>query len=80
MAAVPITNTLFPPPPGYYKAYTPAAVERYAALRGEEPAEPAAPGELDELTAALDVPRADWVLEEGQWMLFGQKYTVSAQS
>lgn len=77
MAAVPITNTLFPPPPGYYKAFTSEAVARHAALRGEEPEEAAAPGELDDLTGALEPPRADWVLEEGQWMLFGQKYTVS---
>jgi mediator of RNA polymerase II transcription subunit 7 len=30
---VPITNTLFPPPPAYYKAFTPEAVARYAELR-----------------------------------------------
>ncbi|CAK9784610.1 hypothetical protein CC85DRAFT_282959 [Cutaneotrichosporon oleaginosum] len=77
MAAVPITNTLFPPPPGYYKAFTPEALARLAELRSEgDSAEPLAPGELDELAVALDPPRADWVLEEGQWMLFGQKYTA----
>ncbi|BEJ12180.1 hypothetical protein CspHIS471_0206400 [Cutaneotrichosporon sp. HIS471] len=69
MAAVPITNTLFPPPPGYYKAYTPEAVEQHAALGEEEVAR-------DPELAALEPPRADWVLEEGQWMLFGQKYTA----
>lgn len=93
-AGVPITNTLFPPPPGYYKAYTPENVARLAELRGSDdndagpsspspstsvpdaqPA-PAEPGELEELTAAQDPPRADWVLEEGRWMLFGQMYTV----
>lgn len=97
-SGVPITNTLFPPPPGYYKAFTPDAVARYAALRGDNngagpssstdaagasdsaagPSEPAVaePGEMEELAAAMEPPRADWVLEEGRWMLFGQMYTV----
>ena len=35
-AGVPITNTLFPPPPGYYKAYTPENVARLAELRGSD--------------------------------------------
>lgn len=94
-AGVPITNTLFPPPPGYYKAFTPAALERLAELEGhkaedngdagpsddveisESAAAPAEPGELEALETSLKPPRADWVLDDGRWMLFGQMYTVS---
>ncbi|TXT10636.1 hypothetical protein VHUM_02141 [Vanrija humicola] len=76
-AGVPITNTLFPPPPGYYKAFTPAALERLAQLEvsTEAPA-PAEPGELEALETSLRPPRTDWVLEDGRWMLFGQMYTA----
>lgn len=105
---VPITNTLFPPPPVYYKAFTAQNVARFAALRGEGAttgaegegsststtaaaststsaaagideaalAAPPAPGELDRLASELSPPRADWVREDGRWMLFGQMYTV----
>ncbi|UOH85221.1 hypothetical protein LQV05_002040 [Cryptococcus neoformans] len=31
-AALPITNTLFPPPPPYFQAFTDEAIERYEAL------------------------------------------------
>lgn len=34
-AALPITNTLFPPPPPYFQAFTDEAVERYEALTGK---------------------------------------------
>lgn len=110
---VPITNTLFPPPPGYYKAFTAQNVARLAALRAqtstadgdvdldsnsagpstapgkdkdgkplagvdvEALAAPAQAGEMDKLVAELSPPRADGVLEDGRWMLFGQMYTVS---
>lgn len=67
-----ITNTLFPPPPGYYKAFTPEAIERAAAASADGGA-----GEDDPEVEALQPPRADWVLEDGRWMLFGQMYTVS---
>ncbi|KIR59056.1 hypothetical protein I314_05040 [Cryptococcus bacillisporus CA1873] len=33
-AALPITNTLFPPPPPYFQAFTDEAIERYEALTG----------------------------------------------
>lgn len=69
MEAVPITNTLFPPPPGYYKAFTPEAVAQAAAAEEE--------GQENDELAALRPPRTDWVLEDGRWMLFGQMYTVS---
>lgn len=93
---VPITNTLFPPPPAYYKAFTPEALQRYAELNPaagssragsssptksptKAPADitPAEPGELEKLERELEPPRADWVREDGRWMLFGQMYTVS---
>ncbi|KAL1408846.1 hypothetical protein Q8F55_005660 [Vanrija albida] len=91
-AGVPITNTLFPPPPGYYKAFTPAALERLAELEGpaidahdagpsneveaSASGAPAEPGELEALETSLKPPRADWVLEDGRWMAFGQMYTA----
>ncbi|XAO27141.1 hypothetical protein I312_105983 [Cryptococcus bacillisporus CA1280] len=34
-AALPITNTLFPPPPPYFQAFTDEAIERYEALTGK---------------------------------------------
>ncbi|KAL7419238.1 hypothetical protein Q5752_006075 [Cryptotrichosporon argae] len=99
-AAVPITNTLFPPPPVFYKAFTGPALARLAELEvrvdgaridvdaehvdgGAGSSDGAAPGqlsgeerkELDELRVTLGKPRADWVEEDGRWMLFGQMYT-----
>lgn len=70
---VPITNTLFPPPPEYYKAFTPEAVERLAELRAKDEGGE----ERERLEKEQDPPRADWVLEDGRWMAFGQQYTVS---
>ncbi|WVQ77109.1 hypothetical protein IAR50_006792 [Cryptococcus sp. DSM 104548] len=34
-AALPITNTLFPPPPPYFQAFTEDALDRYRALTGD---------------------------------------------
>ncbi|KAE8542837.1 hypothetical protein D1P53_000900 [Cryptococcus gattii VGV] len=34
-AALPITNTLFPPPPPYFQAFTDEAIERHEALTGK---------------------------------------------
>lgn len=70
---VPITNTLFPPPPEYYKAFTPEAVERLAELRSKDEGGE----ERERLEKEQDPPRTDWILEDGRWMAFGQQYTVS---
>lgn len=70
---VPITNTLFPPPPEYYKAFTPEAVERLAELRSKDEGGE----ERERLQKEQDPPRTDWILEDGRWMAFGQQYTVS---
>jgi mediator of RNA polymerase II transcription subunit 7 len=91
--AAPITNTLFPPPPEYYKQYTDENVARYETLNPAEagpsrsqsvqPTSPRAelsPGEkeeLERLRGMLAPPRADWVREEGRWVTFGEMYTVS---
>lgn len=72
---VPITNTLFPPPPEYYKAFTPEAVERLAELRTKDEGGE----ERERLEKELDPPRTDWVLVDGRWMAFGQQYTVSTE-
>lgn len=70
---VPITNTLFPPPPEYYKAFTSEAVERLAELRSKDESGE----ERERLERELDPPRTEWILEDGRWMAFGQQYTVS---
>ena len=70
---VPITNTLFPPPPEYYKAFTPEAVERLADLRSKDEGGE----ERERLEKEQDPPRTGWILEDGRWMAFGQQYTVS---
>lgn len=48
-----------------------------AGVDAEALAAPAQAGEMDKLVAELSPPRADGVLEDGRWMLFGQMYTVS---
>jgi mediator of RNA polymerase II transcription subunit 7 len=91
--AAPITNTLFPPPPEYYKQYTDDNVARYETLNPAEagpsrsqsvqPTFPRAElspedkDELERLRGMLAPPRADWVREEGRWVTFGEMYTVS---
>lgn len=78
MEGVPITNTLFPPPPGYYKAFTKENVERYADLTaGSMEGDASDSEELAKLRDELSPPRVDWVREDARWMLFGQMYTVS---
>ena len=93
-----LTNTLFPPPPAHYKAFTSANIARHAALAGPSgtsknrgdasdsaPEAQTGPGEEEAkefklLSAGLQPPRVDWVLEEGRWKCFGETYTVSCLS
>lgn len=42
-ANLPITNTLFPPPPAYFKAYTDMKLARFRDLSGEGEAGPSRP-------------------------------------
>ncbi|ORX37357.1 hypothetical protein BD324DRAFT_444141 [Kockovaella imperatae] len=80
-----LANTLFPPPPPFYKEFTDANLARYAELRGEpsgtsknrasSPISADTP-ELRDLESKLERPRADWIVEEGRWMCFGQQYDV----
>ena len=83
-----LANTLFPPPPPFYKEFTSAHLARYAELRGESSGtskgkagalelDEEDQAELKELEKKLEKPRADWIVEEGRWMCFGQQYDVS---
>ena len=95
-----LTNTLFPPPPAYYKAFTAANLARQTASagpsgtskqRGDGVSAAQADGtdvggeimgeaeidELRKLSAVLDPPNVDWVVQEGRWKCFGETYTVS---
>lgn len=71
---LPITNTLFPPPPDYYTAFTTEAVKEWEGRKGESGVN----GSAEVGPSRLDRPREDWVREEGRWMCFGQMYTVRA--
>ncbi|CAD6569715.1 MAG: Mediator of RNA polymerase II transcription subunit 7 [Tremellales sp. Tagirdzhanova-0007] len=82
---LPITNTLFPPPPSYYKSFTTANLNRHAELTSAKGKERASldskldadeESELAELKAKLVKPRADWMNEDGRWMCFGQMYST----
>jgi len=90
--AAQITNTLFPPPPEFYKQFTDENVARYEALIENEAGpsrspRTSSPGrvqlgadereELERLRASLQPPRADWIEEEGRWVTFGEMHTVS---
>ncbi|KAK4687660.1 mediator of RNA polymerase II transcription subunit 7, partial [Tremellales sp. Uapishka_1] len=85
-AAIPITNTLFPPPPIYYEAFTDANLERYAQLAsssrsvdvGAIPKDPDANelNDLSKLKEQLEKPRVDWIDNEGKWKVFGQIHTI----
>jgi mediator of RNA polymerase II transcription subunit 7 len=90
--AAQIANTLFPPPPEFYKQFTDANIARYEELSGTQ-AGPSkslratSPGrvelgaeereELEKLRASLQPPRSDWFEEEGRWVTFGELSTVS---
>ena len=86
-----ITNTLFPPPPEFYKQFTDKNVARYQALQENEAGpsrspragspsrvelEPQEREELERLRSSLQPPRADWIEEEGRWVTFGEMHTV----
>lgn len=73
---LPITNTLFPPPPDYYTAYTSENVAEWDSRRDEA----LSGGSAEAGPSRLDKPREDWVREEGRWMCFGQMYTVRIES
>lgn len=80
-----ITNTLFPPPPEYYKQFTDANIERLSAPSAGLPKSNPSAGdslvqpnaEHDGLIPVLQKPRADWVREEGRWVVFGEISKVS---
>jgi mediator of RNA polymerase II transcription subunit 7 len=67
--AAQITNTLFPPPPEFYKQFTDENVARYEALKDKEAG-------LERLRGSLQPPRADWIEEEGRWVTFGEMHAV----
>lgn len=89
--AAQITNTLFPPPPEFYKQFTDENVARYEALIENEAGPSRSPRtgspgrvelgaderhELEGLGGSLQPPRADWIEEEGRWVTFGEMHTV----
>ncbi|ORY29375.1 mediator complex, subunit Med7 [Naematelia encephala] len=83
-----LANTLFPPPPLYYKAFTDEKVSRYAEASGTNKGKESEAGESEEeeteerevlpvsLSDELEKPRVDWVREEGRWMCFGQQQSI----
>jgi len=85
---VPITNTLFPPPPAYYKRYASYTAEASGTNKGKgidtadiSSGDRVANVEEDShenTSEGIEPPRADWIREEGRWMCFGQMFTVSA--
>lgn len=86
-----ITNTLFPPPPEYFKLFTDENAERYDKLTTRAGSRSPHPNdseggreltteeghELDRLRGSLGRPRPDWIREEGRWVTFGEMSTVS---
>jgi len=89
--AAQITNTLFPPPPDFYKQFTDENVARYEALKENEAGPSRSPRagspsrveleaqereELEGLRSSLQPPKADWIEEEGRWVTFGEMHTV----
>jgi mediator of RNA polymerase II transcription subunit 7 len=89
--AAQITNTLFPPPPEFYKQFTDENVAQFEALKENEAGPSRSPRagspgrvelgaeervELERLQRSLQPPRADWTEEEGRWVTFGEMHTV----
>jgi mediator of RNA polymerase II transcription subunit 7 len=89
--AAQITNTLFPPPPEFFKQFTNENVARYEELSSIEAGPSKSPraatgarvelgaeerDELETLRASLAPPRSDWLEEEGRWVTFGEMSTV----
>jgi hypothetical protein len=71
---LPLSNTVFPPPPAIYKQYTSenvAKLQQYRSLKGKEKET----SEWDDIRE-LDKPRVDWVAEEGSWSCYGKRYAV----
>ncbi|WWC99926.1 hypothetical protein V866_006835 [Kwoniella sp. B9012] len=88
---LPITNTLFPPPPAYWQSFTETNIQRYESLTGtsffdnqrdevkgdiESDQGEDERKELEELKIRLDRPRNDWVEEDGRWMSFGTLFNI----
>ena len=86
-----ITNTLFPPPPEFFKQFTDENLARYEELTSNEAGPSKSPRaatgprteldaeereELERLRASLAPPRSDWIEEEGRWVTFGEMSTV----
>jgi mediator of RNA polymerase II transcription subunit 7 len=86
-----ITNTLFPPPPEFFKQFTNENVARYEELSSNEAGPSKSPravagtrielgaeerNELEVLRASFAPPRSDWIEEEGRWVTFGEMSTV----
>ena len=87
-----ITNTLFPPPPEFFKQFTDENLARYEELTSNEAGPSKSPRaataarteldseereELGRLRASLAPPSSDWIEEEGRWVTFGEMSTVS---
>ncbi|KAK6905948.1 hypothetical protein I204_05895 [Kwoniella mangroviensis CBS 8886] len=88
---LPITNTLFPPPPAYWQSFTETNIQRYESLtgtsffdnQGDEVKQDInldlgedERKELEELKIRLNKPRNDWVEEDGRWMSFGTLFNI----
>ncbi|WVQ61949.1 uncharacterized protein L199_000082 [Kwoniella botswanensis] len=88
---LPITNTLFPPPPAYWQSFTETNIQRYESLTGtsffdiqgdevkadmDSDLGEEETKELEELKLRLNRPRNDWVEEDGRWMSFGTLFNI----
>ncbi|OCF54314.1 hypothetical protein L486_08228 [Kwoniella mangroviensis CBS 10435] len=88
---LPITNTLFPPPPAYWQSFTETNIQRYESLTGTSFFDNQGDElkqdinldlgederkELEELKIRLNKPRNDWVEEDGRWMSFGTLFNI----
>lgn len=86
-----ITNTLFPPPPEFFKQFTDENLARHEEFTSNEAGPSKSPRaaagarteldaeereELERLRASLAPPRSDWIEEEGRWVTFGEMSTV----
>lgn len=78
----------FPSPPEYYTRYTTQNIRLLASLRDHKSDDPESEQWLQDLLngesaeeaearlAGLEKPRADWILEDGQYTVYGDTWFV----